>query len=357
MLSHIADHLQTLGLLALEMSKTALSAKEKQKIIAQTTSKSYDDDAEGLGQNSPEQILADVLSHRDESIKESIATTMGVHLITGDAGLERKATLWQVFEDEDISLDKVQQMRLTYYNLLGRALDIHACGNLDLPPKASAALARMEGQVPRRIGEPDTFTRNDLYDFFDGLFSTVHCDEEDTIVDYCTNQVQTARRYHDKRQPAGESFASRRKIFSILVIHKSPKAILGFIKEGITDFHIPISEDTLRQKFPTWADGFIDSFLMIQSQYLFIVPCAENISRFDQYAIAWICDTSTQYLAARTFLDEEHSLPEGIDQYDDVVFSLGTMAGNKIVIAAPLYRQGGTMTTAAVMRSVLKKDP
>lgn len=136
--------------------------------------------------------------------------------------------------------------------------------------------------------------------FFDGLFSTIHCGEEGTIVDFCTDQVWTARRYHDKRQSAGESFASRRKIFSILMIHKVPEAILGFIRGGITDFHIPISEDSLRQKFSTWTDGFIDSLLMIQSQYLFIVPCAKNISRPDQYTIACICDAPTQYLAART---------------------------------------------------------
>lgn len=312
MLSHIADHLQAFGLLALEMSETALSAKEKNKIIAQTTSKSYDDDPEVLGQNTPEEILADVLSHQDESIRESIAITMGAHSINGETGLERKAILRREFGDQDI-LDEVQQIRLTCDNLLERAIDIHAGGIFDLPRNASAALARMQDQVPRRIGEPDTFIRKDLYDFFDGLFSTILYGEKDTTVVYCTDQVWTDRRYHDKRQPAGESFASRRKIFSILVIHQSPEAILSFIKEGITDFHIPISEDTLRQKFPTWSDGFIDSFLMIQSQYRFIVPCAVNISKPNHYTVGWICDTPTEYLAARTFLNEEHSLPKGID--------------------------------------------
>jgi nucleoside phosphorylase len=34
---------------------------------------------------------------------------------------------------------------------------------------------------------------------------------------------------------------------------------------------------------------------------------------------------------------------------------LGTVAGNTIVIAAPLYRKCGTMTAAAVMQNVLKK--
>lgn len=196
-----------------------------------------------------------------------MATTMGAHLITGETGgeigLKWTATLWQDFEYEDNSLDKVQQMRLAYDNLLGRALDIYAGGNLDLRPKVSAALARIQDQTPRRIGEPDTFTQEDLNDFFYGLFSTIHCGEEGTIIDFCTDQVWTARRYHDKRQSAGESFASRRKIFSILMIHKVPEAILGFIRGGITDFHIPISEDSLRQKFSTWTDGFIDSFLMI----------------------------------------------------------------------------------------------
>lgn len=51
MLSHVADHLQAFSLLALKMSKTALSDKEKKKIIDLTTSKSYDDEPEVLGQN------------------------------------------------------------------------------------------------------------------------------------------------------------------------------------------------------------------------------------------------------------------------------------------------------------------
>lgn len=358
MLSHIADHLQTLGLLALEISETALSAEEKKKMIAQNTaSKSYDDDPEVLGQNATEDILADVLSHQDESIRESMANATRAQSIDGETGLERKATLWLDFGDKAMLLDKVQRIRLTYDKLLKSAWDIHARGNLDLPPKASAALVRLKGQVPRRIGEADAFTQEDLHDFFDGLFSTMHCGENNTIVDYCTDQVWTARRYRDKRRPTGQSFASRRRLFSILMIHESPEAILGFIREGITDFHIPISEETLKQKFPTWTNRFIASFLMIQSQYLFIVPCAGNILKPDQYTIAWICDTPTLYLAARTFLEQEHPLPERISQYDGVVFSLGTIAGNKIAIAAPLYRRRGTMNAAAVTKSVLQKFP
>ncbi|KAM0449834.1 hypothetical protein ACHAO4_007134 [Trichoderma viride] len=109
--------------------------------------------------------------------------------------------------------------------------------------------------------------------------------------------------------------------------------------------------------FPTWTDGFIDSFLMIQSQHLFTVPCAENVLRRNQYKLAWICDTPTQYLAARTFLDEEHSLPKSIPQYDGVVFSLGTIAGNKIVIAVSLYRENSTLTARFVLSDVLLYFP
>jgi hypothetical protein len=170
MLSHVADHLQAFSLLALKMSKTALSDKEKKKIIDLTTSKSYGDEPEVLGQNIPEDIVADILSHQNESIRESMTTTMGAHLITGETGgetgLKWTATLWQDFEYEDNSLDKVQQMRLAYDNLLGRALDIYARGNLDLRPKVSAALARIQDQIPRRIGEPDTFTQEDLNELF-----------------------------------------------------------------------------------------------------------------------------------------------------------------------------------------------
>lgn len=96
---------------------------------------------------------------------------------------------------------------------------------------------------------------------------------------------------------------------------------------------------------------------MIQSQHLFTVPCAKNVLRCNQYKIAWICDAPTQYLAARTFLDEEHSLPEDVPQYDSVVFSLGTIAGNNVVIAASLYRGYSTLTARYVMSEVLLYFP
>lgn len=190
------------------------------------------------------------------------------------------------------------------------------------------------------------------------MLSSIAYNEDEAIVNYCTDQVWTARQHHSRERPAEGILASRRKLFSVLVIHKSPQAILKFINEGISDFHIPISGDTLRQKFPDWTESFIGSFLMVQAQLIFDPPHGVNMLSPGFYTIGWICTRATEYMAASFFLDKRYSLPDGISQYDNTIYTLGRAARrHNIVIAAPLHGNFSTTTTEAVAKDMLKKFP
>ncbi|KAH8124661.1 hypothetical protein LI328DRAFT_166998 [Trichoderma asperelloides] len=297
-LSHVADHLQTLGLLALEISKNVFSVEEKKR-------------SSWFRGNGSEKAATDILYPGNEIIFESINGTMGDGSANEEAASEQKTTLQPLPEMRDTLLEQVLQIRRKYDRLLEKAINIHTDGIHNLPSEASAALARIECHVQQRIGESDTFHRKDLFGFFDGLLSSIAYNEDEAIVNYCTDQVWTARQHHSRERPAEGILASRRKLLSVLVIHKSPQAILKFINEGISDFHIPISGDTLRQKFPDWTESFIDSFLMIQAQLIFDPPHDVNM------------------------LTRRHN----------------------IVIAAPLHGNFSTTTTEAVVKDMLKKFP
>lgn len=238
-------------------------------MISQKACNSFDNESDVLGRDNPEECLADVVSHEEEPV----AHTMGALLIDEETELKRKDTLEQPLGNKDMLLDEMQQIRLEYDDFLEKALNIHVGGRLFDPLLDTAtAFSRLRNQVSRRIGEPGTFTLKDLYDFFYGLFATIitrdkdelvyflygpygrkHYGQEDGVAHYCFDQIWTDRRYHDTKTPTGEAFASRRKIFSIMLIHEVPVAIPSFIQEEITDFHIPISADSLRQMFPTWT--------------------------------------------------------------------------------------------------------
>lgn len=250
-------------------------------MISQVAVNSFGNESDFLGRDNLEESLADIVSHQEEPVTH----TMGALLIDEETELERKDALERPLGNKDMLLDEMQQIRFEYDYFLVNALNIHVGGRLFDPLLDTAtAFRRLQSQVPRRIGKPDTFTLKDLYDFFYSLSATIIPRDKDELIYFYTVHIAantmakkmglliialikfwTDHRYHDTGTPKGEAFASRRKIFSTLLIHKVPVAILRFIREGIIDFHIPISEDSLRQMFPTWTDAFIDSFLMIQS--------------------------------------------------------------------------------------------
>ena len=75
------------------------------------------------------------------------------------------------------------------------------------------------------------------------------------------------------------------------------------------------------------------------------------------YAVGWICATSTEYVAALAFLDEEHEGPENVAQNDNNDYTLGRVGKHNIVIAVLPYGEYGTSSAASVARDMLHSFP
>ncbi|KAG9758873.1 purine and uridine phosphorylase, partial [Aureobasidium melanogenum] len=75
-----------------------------------------------------------------------------------------------------------------------------------------------------------------------------------------------------------------------------------------------------------------------------------------EYTIGWICALSTEHTAACLFLDEEHDQPDPdqIAAGDNNAYTLGSMAGHKVVIAVLPHGEYGTTTTATVATNMLR---
>lgn len=133
-LSHVADHLQTLGLLALEISMNVFSVEEKKR-------------SRWFRGNGSEKAATDILYPGNEIIFESINGTMGDGSPNEEAVSEQKTTLQPLPEMRDTLLEQVLQIRRKYDSLLKKAINIHTDGIHNLPSEASAALARIECHV------------------------------------------------------------------------------------------------------------------------------------------------------------------------------------------------------------------
>ncbi|TIA06448.1 hypothetical protein D6C80_10320 [Aureobasidium pullulans] len=78
-----------------------------------------------------------------------------------------------------------------------------------------------------------------------------------------------------------------------------------------------------------------------------------------EYTVGWICALSTEYTAARVFLDREHDppKPECIAASDDNAYTLGEIAGHKIAIAVLPHGEYGTSSAATVATNMLHSFP
>ena len=77
----------------------------------------------------------------------------------------------------------------------------------------------------------------------------------------------------------------------------------------------------------------------------------------DHYAVGWICAISTEYTAARQFLDEEHDPPKYVSQRDNNTYTVWRMARHNVVIAALPDAEYGIGSAAAVARDMLHSFP
>lgn len=68
----------------------------------------------------------------------------------------------------------------------------------------------------------------------------------------------------------------------------------------------------------------------------------------EHYTVGWICALSTEYTAARQFLDKNHGRPHRLAPNDSNQYTLGTMAGHSVVIALLPDGEYGTSSAANV---------
>jgi hypothetical protein len=61
--------------------------------------------------------------------------------------------------------------------------------------------------------------------------------------------------------------------------------------------------------------------------------------RREEYTIGWICALPVELAAAQEMLDEEHEdLERDISDYDENLYSLGSVAGHNVVLCMPASR-------------------
>lgn len=77
----------------------------------------------------------------------------------------------------------------------------------------------------------------------------------------------------------------------------------------------------------------------------------------EAYTVGWICALSTELVAARVFLDEEHEGPEHIAQHDHNSYTLGRIGKHDVVIAVLPDGEYGTSSAASVARDMSHSFP
>ncbi|KAJ5701284.1 hypothetical protein N7488_008832 [Penicillium malachiteum] len=73
----------------------------------------------------------------------------------------------------------------------------------------------------------------------------------------------------------------------------------------------------------------------------------------EEYTVGWICAISTEYAAAKAFLDEEHETPDLLSPADGNTYSVGVIGEHKIVIAVLPDGEYGLSSAATVARDML----
>ncbi|CRG86887.1 Ankyrin-3 [Talaromyces islandicus] len=81
------------------------------------------------------------------------------------------------------------------------------------------------------------------------------------------------------------------------------------------------------------------------------------MSNPDEYTVGWICAVSTEYVAARAFLDEEHERPQFVSRHDNNDYTLGKISGHYVVLAVLPDGEYGIASAASVARDMLFSFP
>lgn len=77
----------------------------------------------------------------------------------------------------------------------------------------------------------------------------------------------------------------------------------------------------------------------------------------EAYSVGWICAITTECVAARAFLDEEHGRPRYVAPHDTNDYTLGRVGNHNVVIAVLPDGGYGTVSAASVARDMLHSFP
>lgn len=75
------------------------------------------------------------------------------------------------------------------------------------------------------------------------------------------------------------------------------------------------------------------------------------------YSVGWISAISTEYVAAKVFLDEEHARPDLVTEHDNNDYTLGRIGRHNIVLAVLPDGEYGLTSAATVARDMLHSFP
>ncbi|KUL83283.1 hypothetical protein ZTR_09154 [Talaromyces verruculosus] len=77
----------------------------------------------------------------------------------------------------------------------------------------------------------------------------------------------------------------------------------------------------------------------------------------NKYAIGWTCAITTEYVAAKAFLDKEHESLEYGSANDNNIYTLGEMGKHNVVIAQLPKGEYGIAAAASVARDLICTFP
>ncbi len=77
----------------------------------------------------------------------------------------------------------------------------------------------------------------------------------------------------------------------------------------------------------------------------------------NDYTVGWICAISTEYIAAKAFLDEAHERPEYVSPNDNNVYALGKVGKHNVVMAVLPDGEYGIAAAVGVAKDMLHSFP
>lgn len=75
------------------------------------------------------------------------------------------------------------------------------------------------------------------------------------------------------------------------------------------------------------------------------------------YTVGWICAITTEYVAARAFLDEEYEGPESLSSHDQNYYTLGRIGKHNVVVSVLPLGSYGTSSATRVAGDMLRSFP